>query len=102
MNLGSPPARMVAATVLPAAASPGVVPVVPTGPVVVDGVTHDDHAAYMETVARSQIRDMLFYAVFVLVFTFALLFNRNDQRPCFRCSHHLHPPPGCWVLRAWC
>ena len=34
----------------------------------------------MDTVARTQIRDMLYYAVFVLVFTFALLFNRNDQR----------------------
>ena len=52
---------------------------------------------YMDTVARTQIRDMLYYAVFVLVFTFALLFNRNDQRTTMQwcdvrsvaCPHHL-------------
>lgn len=43
---------------------------------------------YMDTVARTQIRDMLYYAVFVLVFTFALLFNRNDQR-IFHFTHNL-------------
>ena len=42
----------------------------------------------MDTVARTQIRDMLYYAVFVLVFTFALLFNRNDQRTTMGAGQH--------------